>query len=346
MAIEWDKILTKPDKSYKVEGHTLLQFRHKSELNEKKIAELTGRSNDLTEKIATLTAQITNLETKLSQKDETISNFETKLETSNSSISERDEKAKKLEDTIKEKDDIISRLKAELSRLDAELSAAVQEATKSENETNNLRKEVETLQQTLTKAQARIEDSNSKATQLFLEIDEKDSIIANLSQEIENLKEQIPKKPVYEEAEETVKGAGCPKCGWTTLEEYKIVDGKKQLIRKYCPNTFCLWTSVEEPKITISLTAEGPEEIDQSLRLFKITGTELEATQSLDSSKVIIIADPAQNTVWIWKGKESSRFEYAEATRHAATVKNDVVQKASANIIRVNEGEEPENFPV
>jgi len=130
-----------------------------------------------------------------------------------------------------------------------------------------------------------------------------------------------------------------------TLEEYRFVDGKKHLIRKYCPNTFCLWTSAEEPKITISLTTEGPKEEEQSVSLFKIKGIELEDTQTLDSSAVIIIADQIQNIVWIWKGKDSSRFEYAEATRHATKVKNDVVKKASAHIERINEGDEPENFP-
>ena len=191
----------------------------------------------------------------------------------------------------------------------------------------------------LEKLNREIESYNSQLNELLGELTSKDA-------EIEELKEQIPKKPVYAKADTVVKGAGCPKCGWTTLEEYKIVDGKKQLIRKHCPNTFCLWTSAETPTVKIAMTKEAPDEEVQPARIFKVVKGELEETPVLESAFVAILADPEQNTVWIWKGKFSDRFEYAEATRHAATAKANLMKKANARIIRVDEGEEPENFPI
>jgi uncharacterized phage infection (PIP) family protein YhgE len=223
----------------------------------------------------------------------------------------------------------------------------VSQASEAENTISNLNnqieqmlKDIETKDNTITDKETQIADLNSKIAGLNGHIDE-------LNANIEELKEQIPKKPVYEEAEVTEKGAACPKCGWTVLEDYKIVDGVKHLIRKRCPNTFCMWTSVEEqPKIAISMSDEEPGEIETpTLKMYRIKGTELEEIQKLESSMVALLADYPQETVWIWKGAESSRFEYAEATRQATYVKNDILKKTNAHIVRVTEGEEPENFP-
>ena len=170
--------------------------------------------------------------------------------------------------------------------------------------------------------------------------------LEDLNTKIEELKEQIPKKQVIVKPDEVVKGAGCPKCGWTTVEEYKYIDGKKTLTRKYCPNTFCNWslrTTGMEAKITVSDAAI--EEEAEDLRVYMVKKDQLEEVPTVDSSMVGIIGDPAQNTVWIWKGNESSRFEYAEATGLASTVKNAIIHRPNANVVRVNEGEEPDNFP-
>jgi DNA repair exonuclease SbcCD ATPase subunit len=346
MAIEWDKILDKPDKSYKVQGHQLLELKQKAESNEKKLSELKNTFDDLTKEMASLKTTVSNLESKLKEKDNKIISLEENIENLNNSISTDEEEINRLNKANKEKDDQIASLGSNISRLETELSTVVQEVPKKESEITRLKGRLEDLQATIITKQTIIEEKEDQINQLTMDSEELNKQIVEANAHIEELKEKIPKKPVYEEAEETVKGkSSCPKCGWPTLEEYRTVDGKKQLIRKYCPNTFCLWTSAEEPKIAISLTAEEPKEETQVLSLFKIKGIELEDTQILDSSAVIIIADPVQNTVWIWKGKDSSRFEYAEATRHATKVKNDIVKKTSARIERVNEGDEPENFP-
>ena len=89
----------------------------------------------------------------------------------------------------------------------------------------------------------------------------------------------------------------------------------------------------------------GPEEVQPELKVYQIKGGELEEVRKLDSSMVALLADYPQEIVWIWKGSESSRFEYAEATRQGTYVKNEVLKKPNAHIVRVNEGEEPDNFP-
>ena len=93
------------------------------------------------------------------------------------------------------------------------------------------------------------------------------------------------------------------------------------------------------------MTSEMPEEEQKELKIFWVKREGLEVTDNLNSKMVAIISDPSQNIIWIWKGKDSSRFEYADATNQATQVKKDV-GLFHANIERVEEGEEPENFPI
>ncbi|MHA1265952.1 MAG: hypothetical protein ACTSRS_12040 [Candidatus Helarchaeota archaeon] len=367
MTIEWDKILSKPSKQYKVPGEKLLEFRQKIErLSHDKnkidneIIDLNKQKNTLESKITTLEEKVKSLESQLTEKDTTISTLNEKMSTLESDLNETiktleselnakgtkittlEEKIKTLESELNEKNSSLSEkiteienLQNQLSEKEATLNKVQQESTELTNQQNtmitNLKNEIASKNELLEKKDQEIENLTEK--------------IDNLNKEIEELKEKIPKKPVYEKADEVVKGAGCPKCGWTTIEEYKYVDGKRQLIRKYCPNTFCMWTSTEGAGIKIETTEEEPVEEDLSLKLFKIVHGELEPISSISSDLAVIIADPAQNIVWVWKGTNASRFEYAAATRLAFDVKNNILKNPTAHILRVNEGEEPDNFP-
>ncbi len=373
MSIEWDKIESKPTKGYKVDGQDLLDLHKKILSYEKEIEELKKVRAELNHSLDSLEEKVSNLNSSIKDKD-------AKIQTLEASINEKDAKLSKI---TSEKDAEISKITsekdAELSRIASEKDAKISKiASETESEISSLisqkdeliskltsekesavdtikiemdeklskdSQEIQNLSNQIAQMQSEIESKTNNLANKEEEISQLNKTIEQLNSKIEELKEQIPKKPIYEEAEETVKGPACPKCGWTTLEDYKIIDGKKVLIRKHCPNTFCLWTSVEEPAITISLTSEEVEETAEVLKVFRIRGTELEEISKLDSSMVAIISDPAQNTVWIWKGSESSRFEYAEATRQATNVKNDVTKKQNARIMRVNQDEEPNDFP-
>ncbi len=308
MAIEWDKIEKKPKKSYKIQGIDLLDLR-----------------------------------AKIVKQDDDILESSTNIESLKSDLSELKEKVSQKEKNISELQAEISHLQVQMSEKESEIASLNQQRAE---ETSKYDSEIQGYTSQLDELLAEIKAKESTIQEKDTKIEKLNGKIEDLNSKIEELKEQIPKKPVYEKAEEVARGAACPKCGWTTVEEYKIVDGRKQLIRKYCPNTFCLWTSAETPKVKIAMSKKAPGEEEHPIKIFKVVGAELEETSALDTSTVAVIADPDQNIVWIWKGKESDRFEYAEATSKAASIKNKYMLKGNAQIIRIDEDLEPENFPL
>ena len=332
MTIEWDKVISKPTKGYKVEGQKLLDFRTKLEAQERKISDLTKTSNDLKSKVDSLETQVSSLESQIKGKTENISSLDSEVGSLKNTISSKEADLDKLNTENSELKKEIADLKPKVSGLEEQVAANDSTIANSKKEIEDKSSQIENLQNNL----------KSKETA----ITEKDGKISDLNTKIEELKEQIPKKRVIEKPDEVVKGPGCPKCGWTTVEEYKFIDEKKTLTRKYCPNTFCNWSwTTEDDKIAITVSDAAIEEEEEVLRVYKVNKDQLEEVPKIDSSMVGIIGDPEQNTVWIWKGNESSRFEYAEATGLAATVKNAIIHKPNANVIRVSEGEEPDNFP-
>lgn len=372
MSIEWDKVLDKPEKNYKVTGETLLEFRKRIEILEDEKSKISKEQSNLSDKVTSLEQQVSSLETTIKEKTATIASLEGKLTDLNSSMDSKDNLVAKLEEELTSKANNITTLEKALSDQKAENTQLHDKTAALEDQIASKQVEIDGIKQEMSQQLDQLNNKlvqqteqyktdvntlNNKITELQGLVDlkekalqEKDGQIGilngqieTLNTKIEELKEQIPKKPVYEDADEVVKGSGCPKCGWTTIEEYKIVDGKKHLIRKYCPNTFCMWTSTEGHAIKIS--DEMPETETEVLKVFNIVKGELVETPTVNTTMVAIISDPDQNTVWIWKGEDSSRFEYAEATTLATKVKNDILKKPTANITRVNEGAEPDNFP-
>ncbi|MFX0133669.1 MAG: hypothetical protein ACFFDN_08500 [Candidatus Hodarchaeota archaeon] len=308
---------------------------------------LNDTKNKLEQEIDTKTEKISDLEKTISEKTNENENLNKEISEKNGKITELEDQTQRQAGEISElkskgagSEGEISNLRDKVSELGGKVSEL--EKLKSENESkiNELvdkASKVDALQKDVSVKDEKINELNNK-------IEEANTEITKLNDKIEELKEQIPKKPVYEEAEETVKGGPCPKCGFPTYEEYKFEAGEKHLIRKYCPNTHCGWRSVEKPKIRITMTTEMPEEIVKELKIYQVKREGLEVTDTLNSKMVAIIVDPAQNIIWIWKGKDASRFEYADATNQASNVKKK--ELFQAHIQRVEEGEEPENFPV
>ncbi len=328
MSIEWDKVISKPTKSFKVEGQKLLEFRTKIEAQERKIADLTKTSNDLKSKVSSLESKVASLESQIKGKTENVSSLEGEIGPLKNTLSSKEAENSDLKSEIAD-------LKTKVSGLEDQVAAIP-----------SLEKELEDKSSSLTSLQSQIESLQNDLKSKETALNDKDSTIADLNAKIEELKELVPKKQVIIKPDEIVKGAGCPKCGWTTVEEYKFIDGKKTLTRKYCPNTFCNWSlRIDELEAKITVSDAAIEEEAEILRIYKVQKDQLEEVPKFDSSMVGIIGDPAQNTVWIWKGNESNRFEYAEATGLAVTVKNAIIHKPNANVIRINEGEEPDNFP-
>ncbi len=302
--------------------------------------EILSRSDEISE-LQAKANEITVLQNRISElqaKDNEIIALQdriSELQAKANGITALQNKISKLQDGNSELITEISKMQDQISAKESEIGNLKKETAETtsrfENEVKSLKSRVDELQGII-KAK---EDS----------LGERDRKIDELNVEMEELKQQIPKKPVFEKAEEVSKGASCPKCGIPTLEEYKIVEGKRQLIRKYCPNPSCGWTIIEKPEIAITVEAEAPKVVKKEIKIFQVKKDGLEEKKTLNSKMVAIIADPGQDIIWIWKGKDSSRFEYAEATRQATRVKMEIVKIFHARIERVDEGKEPENFP-
>jgi len=316
---------------------------------EKKAADLTADNKRMIERIKSLEVELRGSSEKVASIGPDLKGKDEKLAALEAELQEKKEKIASLETGVYELNNSISVKNAELARLEnlkRDAGENLKKETESmQNQLEELLKESDAKDAVLKTRDGEIAELNNKNTELNKTIEDLNKNTEALNKTIEELKEKIPKKPVYEKAEEVVKGTtGCPKCGWTLMEDYKFVEGKRILIRKYCPNTFCLWTSLEGPKVLMA-TGEAPKEDKKEIKLFRIKGTELEEIKSLDPAVVAIIADPAQNIVWVWKGEKSSRFEYAEATGLANRVKKEIPILHNARVERIDEGKEPSNFP-
>lgn len=334
---------------------------------EEKITNLESESQEKTGKIASLEEKINELDGSISQTKKEVESSTTELETKNQTISElensvsnKQEEIKNLNEYMSAANEKISEIQDQMNVKNNEIQTLESKNSELENETSKLNENISELQNRLSDKDASSSENENKinalqnqTSELQEEIKGKDREIDELNQKIETLntniaelKEQIPKKPVYAKAEQVVKGGKCPKCGFPTYEEYRMVEGKRQLIRKYCPNTSCGWSKGgEEQLIAITMTEELPEEEKKVMKIFWIKKGGIEETEALNSKMVAVIADPDKDIIWIWKGKDSSRFDYADATNQATHIKNEVVKMFHARIERAEEGKEPENFP-
>ncbi len=360
MSIEWDKILNNPTKSFKVRGEELLEFRSKIESQDMKITDLTNARDELNSRIKTLEKNVSELQSKLKARDEKLESMTVEIDgldekltqTKTDADSSVSELKIKYDGEIGTKDKVISELKASLSQKDNEISELKNnksqlESKNSELESmkNNLEGKTSQNENEIIALKNQIDDLQSQINSKDAALKIKDAKIDEYNVKIEELKDQIPKKPIYEKAEEIIKGASCPNCGMETKEEYKIVDGKRELIRKYCPNVTCGWTFTETTGIAFSLDSPVTTAGLKELTIFQVKKGGVEKVNALASSMVAIVADPDQDIIWIWKGQDSDRFIYAEATSQANRVKNEVARMPLARIERIDEGDEPEKFP-
>ncbi|MHA1382686.1 MAG: hypothetical protein ACTSR3_02910 [Candidatus Helarchaeota archaeon] len=319
----------------------ILKLNKEIKDNNEKNTILENQNQNLNNELSKLKSEIQNLEIKITQLENLKSQNELELEKLNKQAAEN---SSKTESTIIELNSKLENLQKVIS--DKEKS--IKEKDEKINELNNKREE---LNQSIENLNKKIEESNKEIMELRNinqelqnENEELNRKIKNLDTKLDDLKGKMPKKVVYETPEQVIKGSPCPKCGMTTFEEFKMVNGKKKIIRKYCPNSSCGWRSAHRPEATIMMSVEAPKEEKKELKIYWVKKDGLEETKSLNSNIVAIISDPAQNVIWIWKGQHANRFEYAEATHQAIEVKN-ISGLVHAKTERVEEGNEPANFP-
>jgi len=305
-----------------------------SELNNS-ISKIEIENKTIKEENSNNRDKILKMEMKIHELEGQITRNDTEVEPIKIQFDKVQEEIKAKEKSLKDRYTEIDELKLKIESLNTisqnVTSAKDEEIEKYKTQVDTLQKLVQTKEDFLTQKETLINDLNNK--------------IGEMTVEIENLNNLIPKKPVLEEADEIVKGAQCPRCGMSVFEEYKIDEGKRTLIKKYCPNTSCGWTVSEKQKIECSLDTRASDDGLKELKMFRVEKNEVKEVNTLDSKSVIIIADPKQETIWIWKGAESDRFEYVQATSQSSIIKNEVMKKPHVHIERVEDGKEPKHFP-
>ena len=127
----------------------------------------------------------------------------------------------------------------------------------------------------------------------------------------------------------------CPRCGSPLME-----------MGQYLKCSMCGYSKSrdEGPRVAIKYAEVGETKKEADVRLFEVLPSGISPANSLESDGVYLVADPAQNTIWLWKGN-SARPKTVYDAGSAATRLKASEKLYSSKLVRVAEGEEPNNFP-
>jgi ribosomal protein S27AE len=127
----------------------------------------------------------------------------------------------------------------------------------------------------------------------------------------------------------------CPRCGSPLMDMGKFLK---------CP--LCGYSkSLESETRTVIKYAE-PDAVKKKVapKIFQVLPSGLSAASQLATDGVYLITDPEKNTIWLWKGTESRPKDVYNAGTAATRLKTSE-KMYSANLVRVDEGNEPPEFP-
>jgi len=112
---------------------------------------------------------------------------------------------------------------------------------------------------------------------------------------------------------------------------------------KFCP--VCHYTeSSQRAEIAIKVKEEEVKVELPKVELYRVSASGVNKVASLDSNSSHIVVDRNSNTIWVWKGAKSSSGDVYKAGIESTKLKSSL-KLYSANIVRVEEGDEPEKFP-
>ena len=127
----------------------------------------------------------------------------------------------------------------------------------------------------------------------------------------------------------------CPRCGAPMMSKSETV--------RYCP--VCHFTeSTTRSEIKIKIDMEEKKEAAPKVEIYRVTAAGATKETSLESESSYVVVDRISNILWIWKGAQSSAGEAYKAGVQSTKLKSSL-KMYSAEIKRVEEGEEPDNFP-
>ena len=112
---------------------------------------------------------------------------------------------------------------------------------------------------------------------------------------------------------------------------------------KYCP--VCHYTeSPQKTEITLKI-AEGEVKKElPTIEIYRVSPSGVSKVPYLDSKFSCLVADRKSSTIWIWKGAKCSPGDAYKAGVESTKLKSSL-KFYNANIIRIEEGDEPETFP-
>lgn len=127
----------------------------------------------------------------------------------------------------------------------------------------------------------------------------------------------------------------CPRCGAPMMQKSETL--------KYCP--VCHFSeSSAKVAISVKIDLEEKKEELPKIEILKVTKTGAVKEYSLESESSYVVVDRNSNTLWIWKGAASSPGDAYKAGVETTKLKSGL-RMYSAKIKRVEEGEEPSDFP-
>ncbi len=115
----------------------------------------------------------------------------------------------------------------------------------------------------------------------------------------------------------------------------------------YMRCAMCGYTKSQEdavPKVVIRFDDTDVSKKKKDIKIFQVTASGTTSAKSLESDNVYLITDPAQGTIWLWKGSGARPKTVYDAGTAATRLKSSEKMFA-AKLVRVEEGEEPTNFP-
>ncbi|HUX98842.1 MAG TPA: hypothetical protein VMV49_04765, partial [Candidatus Deferrimicrobium sp.] len=127
----------------------------------------------------------------------------------------------------------------------------------------------------------------------------------------------------------------CPRCGSPLMDMGKFLK---------CP--LCGYSKSHEAEIRTVIKYAEPDAVKKKVepKIFQVLPSGLSAATQLESDGVYLVTDPEKNTIWLWKGTESKHKDVYNAGTAATKLKASE-KLYSASLVRVEEGDEPPEFP-
>ncbi|MHA1649273.1 MAG: hypothetical protein ACTSYB_03685 [Candidatus Helarchaeota archaeon] len=140
----------------------------------------------------------------------------------------------------------------------------------------------------------------------------------------------------YKRPKLTDKKKLCPRCGSPMMSKSETV--------KYCPVCHFSETTTKTT-IKIKMEEETKEEKVPDLEVYRVSAGGITKATRLESDSAFIIVDRKANILWMWKGEKCSPGDAYKAGVQTTKLKSSL-RMYSASIKQIEEGDEPDNFPL